>query len=52
MDLFSEDGIAFMALDIVIDGDDFGEEFSHFGDPEVGERSFPEAVTMTAMPSP
>lgn len=38
MDLFSEDGIAFAALDIVIDGDDFGEEFSHFGDPEVGER--------------
>lgn len=40
MDLFSEDGIAFVALDIVIDGDDFGEEFSHFGDPEVGEREF------------
>lgn len=38
MDLFSEDGIAFVVLDIVIDGDDFGEEFSHFGDPEVGER--------------
>lgn len=38
MDIFSEDGIAFVALDIVIDGDDFGEEFSHFGDPEVGER--------------
>lgn len=38
MDLFSEDGIAFVALDIVIDGDDFGEELSHFGDPEVGER--------------
>lgn len=40
MDLFSEDGIAFVALDIVIDGDDFGEELSHFGDPEVGEREF------------
>ena len=40
MDLFPEDGIAFVALDIVIDGDDFGEELSHFGDPEVGEREF------------
>ena len=38
MDFFPEDGIAFVALDIVIDGDDFGEELSHFGDPEVGER--------------
>lgn len=40
MDFFSEDGIAFVALDIVIDGDDFGEKFSHFRDPEVGEREF------------
>lgn len=40
MDLFPEDGIAFVALDIVIDGDDFGEELSHFGDPEVSEREF------------
>ena len=40
MYLFPEDGIAFVALDIVIDGDDFGEELSHFGDPEVSEREF------------
>lgn len=40
MDFFSEDGIAFVALDIVIDGDDFGEKFSHFRNPEVGEREF------------
>lgn len=40
MDLFSEDGIALVALDIVIDGDDFGEKFSHFRNPEVGEWEF------------
>lgn len=40
MDLFSEDGIAFVVLDIVIDGDDFGEKFSHFRNPKVGEREF------------
>lgn len=40
MDFFPEDGIAFVALDIVIDGDDFGEKFSHFRNPEVSEREF------------